>query len=67
MNTQLQLTSNLLRAVYRKNLGAAAIQFSADELKEFDTAALSIEIKGDRLRKEQEEMAGREAPRLAYF
>ncbi|NEP18891.1 MAG: aldo/keto reductase [Leptolyngbya sp. SIO4C1] len=45
-----------------ENLGAVAVKFTAEELRELDTAVSQIEIHGERLREELLVMSGREAP-----
>ena len=45
-----------------ENLGATSVAFSDIELRELTASASRIVIHGERLRKEQLEMAGREAP-----
>lgn len=45
-----------------ENLGAMAVEFTPEELRELNAAASRIVVQGDRLRKELLEMSGREAP-----
>lgn len=45
-----------------ENLGAVAVEFTAEELRELNTAVSQIEIHGERLREELLVMSGREAP-----
>lgn len=45
-----------------ENLGALAVHFTPDELREFNAALAKIEIHGERLRKELLVLSGREAP-----
>jgi aryl-alcohol dehydrogenase-like predicted oxidoreductase len=45
-----------------ENLGAMAVAFTPEELREFNAAASRIVVHGERLRKELLVMSGREAP-----
>ena len=45
-----------------ENLGAIAVRFTAEELREFNAAASRIVVQGERLREELLVMSGREAP-----
>lgn len=45
-----------------ENLGAMAVDFTAEELRELNDATSRIVVQGDRLREGLLEMSGREAP-----
>jgi diketogulonate reductase-like aldo/keto reductase len=45
-----------------EDLGAMSVEFSAEELREFNAASSKIVVHGERLRKELLVMSGREAP-----
>lgn len=45
-----------------ENLGAAQVQFSAEELRDIDAAASQIPIEGERYSPPQQAMVGRDAP-----
>lgn len=45
-----------------ENLGAAALRFSADELRELNTAVAAIPVRGERLPEMVMRMSGVEAP-----
>jgi aryl-alcohol dehydrogenase-like predicted oxidoreductase len=45
-----------------EDLGAMAVKFTPEELREFNAATSKIEVHGERLRKELLVMSGREAP-----
>lgn len=45
-----------------ENLGALAVEFTVEELRELNAVASRIVVQGDRLRKELLDMSGREAP-----
>lgn len=45
-----------------ENLGAIAVEFTVEELRELNAVASRIVVQGDRLRKELLDMSGREAP-----
>jgi aryl-alcohol dehydrogenase-like predicted oxidoreductase len=46
-----------------ENLGAISVKFTAEELRELNSATSKIVVQGERLRKELLVMSGREAPR----
>ncbi len=46
----------------RGDLGALTVEFTPDELREFNASLAKIEIHGERLRKELLWMSGQEAP-----
>ncbi|WP_153111024.1 aldo/keto reductase [Propionivibrio limicola] len=45
-----------------EDIGALTVEFTPDELREFNASLAKIEIHGERLRKELLVMSGREAP-----